>query len=433
MKIAGIICRSVWLLILCLPLAVHAEDESPEALAQQATQLLLEGREDAASQILSTLVLRVDPPLQALFLSGQIAGNHGEWKMAIRYYRIMLERVPAMLRVRLELARALYMNGEFEAAEHHFNLVLGEPSLPSEVRSNVMAYISQIEHQTFSQSISVELLNDSNINQATANQVVMIGNQPFVLSRSALQQAGVGMGATWQGQYLFGKTHQYSLRGVAQHQNYSGTAFDFTYLQSYAGATKRWGPAHALAIEGGGHVAVYGGRKLYDGLAFRLADTWRSENGLMLSTALESKQLRYPDFAYRDSWQHWLSVDVSKALAAGVLLNGGVSYGRNLARENAYSFTANGAKVGGLIELPWRMVGSVSLDYQHSRYDAEDPFFGLARQENKVGMELGLMPLALAWEGFAPRLVLGHANNRSNIALYDYRKSYTKVVFTREF
>ena len=421
------------MLLLCQTTICKAENLDIEALTQQATQLLLQGQENEAAQLLSRLRLHPNPPLQVLFLSGQIAGNRGQWDMAIRYYRIMLESNPALLRPRLELARALYMNHEFDAATHHFNLVLGEPMLPAEVRSNVMTYINQISHQTFSHSLTIEFSNDSNINQATANPILMIGNQPFMLSGNALQQSGAGFGLTWQGQYRFGEARQFSLRGVVQHKDFAGKSFDLSYAQTYLGVTQQWNPTHSTLIESGGHIAIYAGRKLYDGFAFRVADTWRSQNGLTLSTTLDSKQMQYPDFSYRNSWQHGISLDVTQALAAGISLTGGINYARNLAQESTYSFVSNGAKLAGMIELPWHTVGNVSMEYQHTRYDGPDPFFGLPRQENRAGVEVGLMPVTWAWQGFAPRFVLGHANNRANIALYDYRKNYVKVIFTREF
>ncbi len=419
--------------IICYAMPVYADINNADALTQQATQLLQQGQMREAAHILSPLMLTPNPPLQALFLSGQIAGNQGQWSMAIRYYRILLERAPAMLRVRLELARALYMNRELDAATHHFNLVLGEPTLPKEVRVNVMTYINQIDKQTFSQSLAIELLNDSNINQATANPIIMIGNQPFVLSQGTTQQAGLGIGFVWQGKYRFGDTHQYHARSVLQHKDHPNVPFDFTYLQSYLGVTQQWHAAHSLNLEGGAHIAWYAGKKLYDGFAVRAVDTWRTETGFTLNTSLDSKQLTYPDFGYRNSWQHGLSLDAAQALAAGVLLTGGVNYGRNLAQETTYSFVSNGAKLGGMMELPWRTVGSLSLDYQRNRYDGHDPFFGLIRQEHKVGVEVGILPAAWAWQGFAPRLVLGYANNRANIPLYSYRKNYAKIVFTRDF
>lgn len=436
MKIAGMMGRAALLLTLCLPPQGWAVDEfvEPEALAQRATELLQQGQEEAAAEIVSTLILRPNPPMQALFLSGQIAGNHGEWEMAVRYYRIMIERNPAMLRVRLELARALYMNGEFEAAERHFKLVLGEPRLPEAVRANVMTYIDQLEHQTFSQSLTLEWLNDSNINQGTASQSVpILGGQSGVLSWDARQNAGMGVGATWEGRYLFGDTRQFSWRGLVQHQNYPGATFDLTYTQSYLGVTKPWSRSHALTLEGGGQFVVYGGRKLYDGMAFRAADTWRNDEGLTLGVTLDSKQMLYPDYSYRDGWQHGLSMDASKALSAGASLSGGLNYGQNLARETGYSFIANGAKVGGMAELPWSLIASATVDYLHSKYQGVDPNAGVVRVEHRVWAELGLMSRALAWEGFAPRLVLGNARNRSNAELYSYRKSYLKVIFTREF
>jgi len=221
---------------------------------------------------------------------------------------------------------------------------------------------------------------------------------------------------------------------VLQHQNYpSENQYNMTYLMGLVGWTRQWSPGHATTFETGWHSAFYGGQDLYDGAAFRVSDLYRTTSGWSLNPAIESKQLLYPDYPLRNGWQHWLTLDVAKAMANGTVWSLGVSMGRNRARDDIYNFTSSGAKTGLSLELPLRMHASIMFDYMETRYAVIDPFFGEKRQEKKQSVELGITTLALSMGGFAPRVTFGHVNNRCNIDLYRYKKAYGKIAFVRDF
>lgn len=409
-------------------------DASPEELAQVATQLFAEGKTDLASIIVAELLKKPNPPMQALFIAGKLAELREDWPTAIKFYRAMLEREPGVLRVRLELARSLLMNGDTEAAQHHFQRVLGEPGLPESVRANVLVFLNRIERLTFSQTLSFEILGDSNVNQATASEAVLIGGRRFVLSPGSRQQTGKGLGLFWQGQYRFGDSRQFSLRAVLQHQNYPSTSqFNLTYLMGYAGWTKQFSPGHSITFEAGGHSSFYGGRDLFSGAAFRISDVYRTKTGWSLNPALESKQLLYPDYPLRNGWQHWLTLDIAKAMPSGLVWNVGASAGRNKARDEIYNFDSSSVKAGISLELPLRVTASVMLEYLETRYEAVDPFFGEKRREKKQTLGVSITPLALAMAGFAPRIMISHVRNRCNIDLYRYQRTYGKLAFVQDF
>ena len=54
------------------------------------------------------------------FLRGRIAFGKGDYKTAIQYYEAILAKHPEVVRVRLELARSLLMDGEYDRAERDF-------------------------------------------------------------------------------------------------------------------------------------------------------------------------------------------------------------------------------------------------------------------------------------------------------------------------
>jgi len=83
----------------------------------------------------------LDP--QVLSLRAQLAFAEGEYQEAIAIFRGMLTRNPRLTRVRLELARALFAAGDFDAARYCFEIALGR-TLDEGVRENVYAFLRAI-------------------------------------------------------------------------------------------------------------------------------------------------------------------------------------------------------------------------------------------------------------------------------------------------
>ena len=96
----------------------------------------------AASQDLPALF---DEGMAAVEAAGRAEGDRRDELLdeAIAAFREMLVADPALVRVRLELARAFFLKGEDRLARRHFERVLaGE--VPREVAANVRTFLIQI-------------------------------------------------------------------------------------------------------------------------------------------------------------------------------------------------------------------------------------------------------------------------------------------------
>ena len=85
---------------------------------------------------------------------------------AIAAFRAMLVRRPALVRVRLELARAFFLKGEDKLATRHFEQVLaGKP--PAAVALNVNRFLNIMRtRKRWSLRVGAAFLPDSNIGAA---------------------------------------------------------------------------------------------------------------------------------------------------------------------------------------------------------------------------------------------------------------------------
>ena len=100
--------------------------------------------------------------LSLLFNVAMTSANDGKTSIAIALLRQMLSIDPTLHRPRLELARLLYLHGDYEAAKIHFEYVLAADT-PKEVRSNIQHFLKAMRINVKpSFYASVEVVQDTN-------------------------------------------------------------------------------------------------------------------------------------------------------------------------------------------------------------------------------------------------------------------------------
>lgn len=119
--------------------------------------------------------------LDHAFAYAQMAAALQKWAEAAATYELMLNRTPALSRVKLELALANTQLKKWDAAEKGFNEVLAE-NPPAEVKQNIEGVLKQIHQATKTHNITANLSGgfnyDSNANASPAGgQVVIFDTQ----------------------------------------------------------------------------------------------------------------------------------------------------------------------------------------------------------------------------------------------------------------
>ena len=100
---------------------------------------------------------------------------------------------PELHRVRLELARILYMAREDAAARYHFELVRAA-DIPEQVANNIERFLYAIRRRrAWSVNFAFGLSPDTNINGGSRNDTITVAGLPFQLSSDAQQTSGVGV------------------------------------------------------------------------------------------------------------------------------------------------------------------------------------------------------------------------------------------------
>ena len=246
------LCRAVVaaaFLLLAVP-ASHAVEgaQSPDTDLSRAQALLERGQPYTALAILVPLA-RSDPKREdVLFLLGlaaiEAARRQPETaeaererllELAIAALHTILVDQPDLVRVRLELARAFFLNGEDSLARGHFERVLaGE--VPEAVAANVQQFLDQIRaRRRWSMYLGATLAPDTNIGAGSDEEIILIG-LPFQDKATS----GVGVAVRTGGEYQHPLGDRLRLRAGADlaRTEHAGRAFDDTNLSGHVGP--RW-------------------------------------------------------------------------------------------------------------------------------------------------------------------------------------------------
>ena len=158
---------------------------------------------------------------------------------AITALRTILIDRPDLVRVRLELARAFFLNGDDGLARDHFERVLaGNP--PPPVVANVQLFLGSIRaRRRWSTYLGVALLPSTNIGRDPhENTIISIPGLPdFPFRPDEARKSGVGISVWAGGEYHYPLTERVRLLlgSNASVQQYPGKEFDQMSLSGHVG------------------------------------------------------------------------------------------------------------------------------------------------------------------------------------------------------
>ena len=158
---------------------------------------------------------------------------------AITALRTVLIDRPDLVRVRLELARAFFLNGDDGLARDHFERVLaGNP--PPSVLANVQLFLDSIRaRRRWSMYLGAALLPSTNIGRDPhENTTITVPGLPdFPFRPDETRKSGVGISVWTGGQYHYPLTERVRLflGSNASLQQYPGKEFDRMSLSGHVG------------------------------------------------------------------------------------------------------------------------------------------------------------------------------------------------------
>lgn len=397
-------------------LASAALGAGPPARADDGTLSVPQARQIEA---------RFDQALQAI--------EAGQYKAAIDLLDGILADHPDLVRVRLELARALFLTGDDDLrASFQFERVLAG-DLPAAVRVNVERFIDAIrQRRVWSLTASFAIVPDSNINSGPSGREFAVGNVLFELNEAATEKSAVGAQASLGGTYRFTLSDNFRLQvGASAYQKVFGDSrFNDTIVQWSAG------PRY-LFRRGEVGVAAVGYYRWYGNDPYTLAQGARADGNYLLTDRLRldaGVQLRQLDYFNDDAYDGTaFDTDVSLrfAVTPSVLTFATVLFTATDAEAKIQSNESRGITLGTYLDLPAGI--SVGLSARYAKTDYHGQLFGKRRRDEDWQESLLLLHREFKLFGATPTFRYTRIDHSSSISVFEYPRDLFEIGLTRQF
>jgi len=376
-------------------------------------------RADAPSESAGEADARAVDPYQVLFSIGLRELHRQNYPAAVQVFE-MLSRKVGTQRVRLELARACYLDRQYSRAKEIFEGVLQDPGLPWGVRENVNRYLDLIDESLGSIKFSLAFISDTNPINYTDHREITIAGQTLKLTPPPTHKTANGI------QYGMDATHAFtgdaSVVGFLNlsFRDFAGRDLDKWIIDTGLGLS----PRRYRKIQGrlGVEDSTYGGDHLYRQPYAALTYFPDPVEQFRLSAQLKLAYLDADEFDYLDGPTQTLDLRASRILANATQILGDLYLENATTDEAAYSY--RGAGLGATLSVPivgtWGMSASASLggrDYQDT-----DPVFAKTRRDLTKKMSLTVYNKRWRVSGLTPEIGIAYERADSSIDYYEYDK-----------
>ena len=414
---------------------------NPAQLLAEAEKLVSAGRYDEAKPMLLALEMVPDMSMQAKFLRGYSAVETGHPAEAEKDFRAALVNHPEQTRIRLELARALMLQGKSASADHHFRLAGQDKGLPEDIQRTIHASRSILRDQRqWSFNVDVGLAPDSNITNGTSATTIdaNFGNQtvPLTLSPDARQQSGTGQTLGLSGRYsftLFGNT-KLAIDADGQGVNHKGSAYDDFSGQLAIGPQFQLSDQATLAVQAIGNQHYFGGKRAATGFGMRTSFQLNLDPAQRVGLSLDA---RHNGSGFADSYSGWslgANATYERVIARRFIASASLFGRRELLNSASYSSGEFGANIGIGGELPHGITAGISAGVSRAIFDAPLAIFSSSpRADTRLNARVNLGLRSLRILGFSPALTYSFSKSASSVALYQSKRSRLAFTLARYF
>jgi len=446
---SGVACRMLAAMLACGSAATPAfaqdetSDEAPRSqtdtaetltLEQLVGQLAQQGKLDEARRLLEAAIEAAPDNQQPRFLLGMLAMAEQDYRRAVAIFRAILIDHPDAVRVRLEMARAYYLDGDYQNADRQFRAVrAGE--LPQPVLANIDGFLFQIRQaKEWSYSFSIAIAPDTNINGATTERDIELFGLPFTLSDDARKKSGVG--ASVEGALEFAPhiapNARWRIGGAVQRREYDGDMFDDMVVSLQTGprvVLRHWD----LSLLATGMNRWYGGDLYSQARGGRVEAMWHPGGRSVFSASLGLLDVDYTKIDDRDGLVVNASLSAFRQLDATSALTARLGINRQDAREAAYANWSGVFAAGYQRELPAGFTVYLEPSISLVDYDGALAALGRARSDRIYGGTLALLNRHIVLDRFTPRISYSFTRTDSNIDLYDFNRHRIEIGLTTVF
>lgn len=355
----------------------------------------------------------------------------GKPKEAILILKRILAMDPNLYRVRLELARALYLAGDLDASKKEFLTVLSSRNIPAPVQGTILGFIRRIDaNQGFSSSFEFSLVSPAGAGRKYETDVVLLdffGGEPlpFVLERESPPSLAVRVEASARKQWKFdagiadADTLLY-LRGFSRIVDAPKLTFDEYRMDIAPGIRLSW-PLSTLSIESRNVAMFYGGKLTESRVGLGVGYQRRNNVGLTFSSDFATSRVKNHADPFFDGTLFEASLGLQRPLRGSGEFSLKTTFEKKQADRSDHSYTRANIRVSRRKEFQGGISVDASVYAERYLQDTATPGFLDKRKENEYGVDLVLEKSDVFFFGrYSPFLKLGGSRRYSSISAYSY-------------
>ena len=334
-------------------------------------------------------------------------------------------------RVRLEWARARYLQQDYEQAETLFKAVMATAP-PFPVREKIRYFLDDMSLAQGRLDYSVSLERDSNPRVIPSVRSFNIFGLPFEYKPQ------VDTSPKWGTNYRLSGS-----KGLDDNRRWIASAGLLGVHYGEPALNKRGWDSHLtyrLQLEPRAEIKIshesmdMGGEALYRYSWATLLHVLETPGGWRWSNELRHGDINYPSYTYQNSRLSGYRVATEKSVSQFASLGAELAWDRGRAVERPYSYTTLSHGLSGTYFMT-SLASRLHLRWlSSSRKHAEmDPFFGVLREDKRSFIKLSLEPINFNIAGMTPVIEVGYEKNESTLALINYKRTIAGITFRRSY
>ena len=345
---------------------------------------------------------------------------------AVTRYRTLFSQDSTILPLRYQLAQALFLNNDNEAAKDQFQKLRAE-QVSSESIIMIDQYLSALNRRDqwkFRGGLS--FLNESNINNAP-KAGTLIGNWN-VWERESATGFSYFAEAEKKWSLLHNYFTQFSIEGSGKYYwdnkkynefngrvgagvGYQTARFEISLMPFIE---RRWYAGGSSGSESMKQYSKNSGARL--DLTYWLNEKWQ------ISTALEYGEQRYNTRKHLNGNNYLWSNTLSYFPKSGQFWFVGADYNRENTRDKDNAYQRKNLRLGWGQEWGWGISTRISLAYARRTYKGAD-LFNIRQKNNEYQSAVTLWHRDLYFWGITPKITWSYQRVSSNHPFYSYDKN----------
>ena len=362
---------------------------------------------------------------------------------AITSFHSILTADPGLVRVRLELARALFFKEQDALAQRQFKRVLAG-DIPPQVAANIQRFLNEIRaRRRWSAYGGFALAPDTNINQASEQRVIDIDfggiTLPFTRDNPP-PTSGVGVRIYGGGEYQHPLSEKTRLRIGAgfTHRDYRSRLYDSTTFRIHAGPRFRVSERTQLSLLTTAARRWDATEHAYDDLGFRLEGRYWPGRRSLITMDISRRNRHWRDAQSTDSDGPLTDLTLGGQYQATptIIVTGSVSWGRERPVHAGLRTRSRAIRFGVSRDFSQGITIGLNGSLNRVKYDTRRTTAdGSRRRDRTTDFSISATKRDLTIAGFSPRLSIGNTRRNSNNVPddQDYKRTYSDISFVRQF